>query len=98
MFKIDQLDALVNSYAVASLTSGNRVFHNQGAAPAGRFRFDRRSRTREKLTQEMAAEHLDITPRHYQELEVATVAPSFGVLIRCKKAFRSSWENLLDGV
>ena len=58
----------------------------------------RRLRHREKMTQEMIAERLDITPGHYQKLESATVTPIFGVLIRCKRVLRASWENLMDGV
>ena len=58
----------------------------------------RRLRHREKMTQEMVAERLDITPRHYQKLEAASVTPTFGVLVRCKRVLRASWATLMDGV
>lgn len=58
----------------------------------------RRLRHREKMTQEMLAERLDITTRHYQKLESASVTPTFGVLIRCKRVLRASWAALMDGV
>lgn len=57
----------------------------------------RRLRHREKMTQAMLAEHLDITTRHYQKLESASITPTFGVLIRCKHVLRASWGDLMDG-
>ena len=58
----------------------------------------RRLRLREKMTQEKLAERLDITPRHYQKLESASVTPTFGILIRCKRVLKTTWKTLLDGV
>jgi len=43
------------------------------------------------------AEKLDISPRHYQKLEAATVTPTFGVLVRVKKVLRVNWDALLGG-
>jgi transcriptional regulator with XRE-family HTH domain len=50
------------------------------------------------MTQEMLAERLDITPRHYQKLESSSVTPTFGILIRCKRVLKTTWKTLLDGV
>jgi len=41
---------------------------------------------------------LDIAPRHYQKLEAASVTPTFGVLRSCRRALKTSWEKLMDGV
>lgn len=50
------------------------------------------------LTQEQVAEMLDITGRHYQKLEAATVTPTFGVLVQLRKALKAEWADLLSGV
>ncbi len=84
--------------ADASITSHLDVKHFPRSSLIAFSRNLRRLRHREKMTQEMIAERLDITPRHYQKLEAATVTPTFGVLIRCKRVLRASWENLLGGV
>jgi transcriptional regulator with XRE-family HTH domain len=52
---------------------------------------------RRGFTQERLAEKLDISPRHYQKLEAATVTPTFGVLVRAKKVLKVKWETLLGG-
>ncbi|MCK9588445.1 MAG: helix-turn-helix transcriptional regulator [Terrimicrobiaceae bacterium] len=57
----------------------------------------RRQRLRRGFTQERLAEKLDISPRHYQKLEAATVTPTFGVLVRAKKVLKVKWETLLGG-
>jgi transcriptional regulator with XRE-family HTH domain len=50
------------------------------------------------FTQERLAEKLDISPRHYQKLEAATVTPTFGVLVRVRRVLNAAWEDLLGGL
>lgn len=64
------------------------------------LRFSRnlkRLRYRAGYTQERTAERLDIAPRHYQKLEAATVTPTFGVLVRLRRMYRATWEEVMGG-
>ena len=47
----------------------------------------RRERTRRKWTQENAAEHAHMNPRHYQKLEEGTVNVTVRTLVRLANAF-----------
>lgn len=50
------------------------------------------------MTQEKLAEKLDITGRHYQKLEAGTVSPTFGVLVKLKRALRCKWDDIFDSI
>jgi len=57
-----------------------------------------RLRERANLTQEKVAEKLDISARHFQKLEAGTVSPTFGVLLRLRRALGCTWEELFESL
>jgi transcriptional regulator with XRE-family HTH domain len=48
------------------------------------------------LTQERLAESVEIDRRYVQRIERGTANPGVDILVRLKKAFRCTWEELLD--
>ena len=57
-----------------------------------------RLRQRADLTQEFVSEKLDISARHFQKLEAGTVSPTFGVLLRLRRALGCTWEELFGSL
>jgi transcriptional regulator with XRE-family HTH domain len=48
------------------------------------------------VTQEQLSELVQIDRRYVQRIEAGTANPGVDVLARLKKAFRCSWEDLLE--
>jgi transcriptional regulator with XRE-family HTH domain len=55
-----------------------------------------RLRQLNEITQERLAELVEIDRRYVQRIEAGTANPGVDVLARLKKAFRCSWEDLLE--
>lgn len=55
-----------------------------------------RLRQLNEITQERLAELVEIDRRYVQRIEAGTANPGVDVLARLKKAFRCSWEELLE--
>lgn len=57
-----------------------------------------RLRTRRKLTQEVLAEKIDVSPRYIQSVEAGDYFPSLPTLVRLRAALRCDWGELFRGV